>query len=442
MKDLLKACETAINVSKDADVEAYAAHGVSRAVRIEKNDIHLATSEEASSIGVRVFKDKALGFASNNTLDEKSVSATAAEALAIAGASRPDDANVLSEKSDYPEVPGLYDPAVEKVEISHVLEYARDLLAAARDYDSRVMIDGGSVSVGVTRRAIMNSRGVEASETSGVIVYQLMGMARDGDDVSTFQFEFDVNRSPGDVNVKKVGRDLAEKLIATLGAGKGESFKGTVILTPDSLGALLCSPIFFSASAENVQKGRSRWKDKAGEKVASELITVYDDGLIPGGMGSSAFDREGVPHGKFTVIENGRLGGYMYDTRTAHRDGVKSTGHAAGGTRGVPGIGPTNVTVAPGERSIDEIIGEIELGIIVNRFSGWPNPISGDFSGVVKGGFLIKDGKKDRPLTGTLVQGNMYEAMNNVSAVSKETRRIFNYTLPHVRVEGLSVTSA
>jgi PmbA protein len=442
MKELLPICKTALAAAKGAgEVEVYAVESVNRSVTIEKNDIQLASSATSGGVGVRVFVNKAVGFGATNVLDKEELKRTAKSAVAIAKSSQPDDANVLPDKTPLPKVEGLHHPSIEKLAIGDALEYALRMLDAARKFDKRITIDAGSVDISTSRRAVVNSRGVEAEEISSAIVYYLMGMARDGDDVSTFLLEFGIERTADKVDVEKVGRELAEKLIATLGATKGESFKGPVVLEPDALSSLVCSPIIFSANAENVQKKQSRFAGKLGQKVASGLITISDDGLMPGGVATSAFDREGVAHAKLSLIKNGVLENFMYDTRTALRDKRKSTGHAAGGPRGVPGIGPTNFTTEPGKTSKDEIIAGIERGILVNRFSGWPNPISGDFSGVVKGGFEIKNGKIGKPLTGTLIAGNLYELIGGVSAVSKERKQLFSFNLPWMRVENVSVTS-
>ncbi|MHC4660832.1 MAG: TldD/PmbA family protein [Planctomycetota bacterium] len=441
MGELSGLCAYALETAKEAvDLEAFAVHSVSREVKIEKNDIHMATSEEVGGIGIRAFREKALGFAFTNSPDKQDIAATVGNAIEIAGVNKPDDANILPEKQALPEVTGLYEPAISEVDINCVLEYAQKLLSSARDFDKRVTIDAGSVSVSVTNRAIANSNGIVAEEKSGIITYFIWGMAKDGEDISSFQSEFDFSRTPENVNVETVGKNLAEKVIASLGAAKGESFRGPVLFSPEASIGLLCYPVIFSVNADHVQKGRSRWKNKVGEKVASEMFTMHDNGLLPGGVATSAFDREGVPRREFTVIRNGVLQGYMYDVRTASRDDTSPTGHAGGGTRGVPGIGPTNVTVKPGGTSVDDIIAGIDKGILINRFSGGPNVISGDYSGVVKGGFLIKNGKIDCPLTGTLVHGNIYEAYNKIAAVSKETKKYYSFEMPHFLIDDVSVT--
>jgi len=199
--------------------------------------------------------------------------------------------------------------------------------------------------------------------------------------------------------------------------------------------------ILFQANAKNVLRGMSRWKDMLGNTVASDLISVVDDGLLPNGVGTASFDREGVAHKRLALIESGRLTSFMHNTYTAEALGMENTGHAAGSARSVPGIGPSNFEILPGEKSKDDLIAEIDKGVLVTRFSGRADPVSGDFSGVAKGGYLIENGRISRPVRGTLIAGNTFDALKSLSGVSREQERVFSLTLPYLRLERISVTA-
>ncbi|MCK5586253.1 TldD/PmbA family protein, partial [Candidatus Bipolaricaulota bacterium] len=142
-----------------------------------------------------------------------------------------------------------------------------------------------------------------------------------------------------------------------------------------------------------------------------------------------------------TLIDSGVAAALMHNAYTAVAMNVANTSHSSGSARSTPGISPTNLSIRPGEASKDELIGDIKQGLLVNRFSGSSNPISGDFSGVAKAAYLIKDGKLDRPVSGTLIAGNVFEALQNLSGMSSETERVFAATLPYLRLEGVSVTA-
>ena len=287
---------------------------------------------------------------------------------------------------------------------------------------------------------MVSSRGIREEEQGTHFLYCIEGMARDGEEISSRHYRSNSTRLVDEIDVQRIALEFAKSVVASLGAKKGESFKGTVILSPNAVAELMMGTIIHSINANNVQKGMSRWTGKLEERVASSMFTIEDSGLLGGGAGSYSFDREGLPPIPLKIIEEGCLRTYLYNTYTARKEGRRSTGHASGGARTVPSIGPTNLIVKAGDKSKDELISEIKEGVLVTRFSGIPDPVSGDFSGVVKGGFLIKDGEITRPLIETLIAGNLFELLPRISGISRETERIESLVTPYIRIEDVSVT--
>ncbi|MEW6105780.1 MAG: TldD/PmbA family protein [Bacillota bacterium] len=406
----------------------------------EKNDLQVPKGDTYEGVGVRVIRGARQGFAATNVLTDEATGDTIRAALAIAAASPEDPNHVLPEPSEARPVPGIYDERAESLALDDALDLGRRFVEAARGYDSRVTIDSASFVVQIGERAIVNSRGVRLSEKGSNFSCVGMGFARDGDDVSSFDVEYSGSCALADIDPEASGRRLAEKVVKALGATTIPSFKGAVIITPYAGGELIAQPIAFSASAENVQNGRSRWKGKLGASVASELLTVTDDPRIPAGVGSTSFDREGVPPEPLEIIRGGVLGHYLYNCYTARKDGVRSNGRAVGSDQTTPGVGTTNLIVAPGATSLDEMIRNIPKGLIVNRFSGNLDPVSGDFSGVVKGGHYIENGEIAKPVKEVMIAGNIYELFAHIVAVSREAVTIGDMRLPYVQLEGVSVT--
>ena len=440
--ELLEICDTGLKEVKKLgaeEAEIYITSSKHLEVNIEKNDIQLARSQIEDGVGIRVFKNNGLGFASIS--DFGAIKQGCSRAVELARQSPKDPYNKLPEPIGIKKVSNLYDPKAENFSTKLALERTISMLETARRYDPRITVDRGMFQAEITQEAIINSSGVQAEETSSFFIYYIMGMAVDGERVSSAAYEFDGVRFVDEIDVKKCATDFARKVIDSLGATKGESFKGQVILSPESVGSLIASAILFSVNANNLQKGMSRWKGKLGSPVASSSLTVEDNGLIPGGLGSSAFDREGIPPSPLTIIEQGKLNAYMYNTYTALKEKRSSTGHAAGGTSSVPGIGPTNFTIKEGETPKDELIKGVKQGVLVNRFAGFPNPLTGEFSGAVKGGWLIKNGKLAVPLCETLIQGNIYDLFTKISAISKERRKVLSSLLPWILIDDVSVTA-
>jgi PmbA protein len=194
-------------------------------------------------------------------------------------------------------------------------------------------------------------------------------------------------------------------------------------------------------NSDAVQKKSSHFAGKIGKKVSGELLTVEDDGTDVRGLGASSFDREGVPHKRIVVIEKGVLKKFLYNTYTAKKDGVRSTGNAGGSPTSPPSVSTTNFIIRPGTVGVNSMISEMKKGILISRFSGNVNPVNGDFSGVVKGGRLVQNGSIAHPVRELMVAGNIFEALKSLIAISKEHKVIFDSILPYMRFENISFTA-
>ncbi|MBE0430445.1 MAG: TldD/PmbA family protein [Dehalococcoidia bacterium] len=422
------------------EAEAFLTQGQEISVKAEANELKLATTHVRDGVGIRVFSDRALGFASVNAFDEQKIEEAVRAAVSLSKASLKDEHNLLPEPQHIKDVGGLYDQQAERFQVDAAISMAGELLSTARGYDPRVMVDSASFNATIETRAIVNSRGIKAEERANLFSYFIMGMARDGEEVSSFNYRFDATRKAGEIAVKEKAREFAEGVVASLGASKGESFVGTVILSPNAVLELVIEPLTFAIDANRVQKGMSGWAGMLDKQVASPLLAIEDDGRLEGGTGSASFDREGLPHTHLKLVEDGILRAYLHNSYTAAKEGRRSSGHASGGARSVPAIGPTNLLVRPGHKSKEELIDGVKRGILVTRFSGFPEPVSGEFSGVVKGGFLIENGRLTRPLIETLVSGNLFEMLPRVSGLSRETERLGAVVAPYMMVEDMAIT--
>jgi PmbA protein len=423
------------------EAEAYLVKGKMFYVSFESNDIKLAKSEISDGIGIRVFKNKGLGFASVNTLSQERVLDAVRNAVRLASLAPSDEANRLpSTTGPLPQIKDLYDPNAENIGMEQVLDYASKLLKTALNYDKRILVDSGIFAGSVGENAVVNSKGIKVIEKGSSFDYGIFGMAQDKGEVSCFQYEFDTTRKISEINVINVAMTFAEKVLKSLGAKQGETFKGTILLEPEVLGDFL-GVIIVAVSANNVQKRMSRWIGQLNQKVTSTCLTIEDNGLLPGGAASGAFDREGVIKKPLKIIDNGVLNSYLYNSYSANKENRESTGHAVGGTRAIPSIGPSNILVNPGDKMQADLLKEIKKGLYVTRLSFQPNPFSGDFSGVVKGGFLIEDGVLKQPVIETMIAGNIFTLLNQISGLSSERKKVSSFLLPYCKIEDVSITS-
>jgi len=439
--DLLERCRNAVELARahGADrVEAFAQSLETVNSTIEKHDLQISKSQLEASIGIRAFVGHRVGFASTNDLTQ--VDAACRDAIGLAKASPEDPHNVLPDQEAVAPVDGLFDPAAETFEAADAVRRTAKMLALAEDIDRRVIVNDGWFDAGIRHVAVANSHGLAVEERGSLFTYGALATARDGDLVSNFDFQFGATRCVAEIDVERPIRRVCESALASLGASRGKSFKGTVLLAPTAVSDILIGTLLFQLNARNELRGRTRWKD-VGQSIAVPSIDLVDDGRLPGGVATASFDREGVPHRETPLIENGVLASFMHNAYTAHATGIGNTAHAAGTSRSIPAIGPTNLTLRPGETTVEEITADIHEGLLVRRFSGNADPISGDFSGSAKAAHLIEGGKLTHAVSGTLIAGNVFDALKGISGLSREVERVFNLTLPYVRLEGISVTA-
>lgn len=264
-------------------------------VSLQDNAIHIATVDSTGWTGVRTLKGNSVGFSAVNSLELDKINSTIDEAIGIAKIAPPDKNNVLPEPTGIRWIKGMYDSKIADLELEKAISMAIEMLDSAKNVDKRVTVDSGGIDVIHSKTAIVNSKGIKSSMKDTSLTHFIMGMAKDGDVVSSFDFGFGGSRNLEEVDVRKSAEEFGKNVVASLGAKPGKTFKGTVILEPHALDEIILYPLIWSMYAENIQMGSSRLADKLGNKIASSQLTIKDWGRAPGRIGSSPFDREGLP---------------------------------------------------------------------------------------------------------------------------------------------------
>jgi PmbA protein len=423
------------------DAEAYAAVSAESEVFIENNDLKQAKSQAISSIGIRVLLNGSLGFYSVNRLSKDDVKRAVSMAIKVARVSPKDRHNSLPSRSKVRLLRGIYDRKAESFEASDAAGLAAEMLQAAKSYDSRVSVDSGNLASAVATHALANSNGTELKERISTFSWSIMGMAIEDSNVSSFDFQSGGSHFVKNIDARRTAVEFAETVVNSLGPQRITSFRGEMLLTPSAVNELVEEVISYSINSDTVQKKSSQFAGKLGKKVSSELLAVEDDATNTEGLGAASFDREGVPHRRNVVIEKGMLKKFLYNTYTAHKDGVRSTGNASGSTSSPPSVSATNFIIRPGRSSLDALVSEMENGIIISRFSGNVNPVNGDFSGVVKGGRLVKNGEIKHAVKQVMMAGNVFDALRHLTGVSREQKAIVDSILPYMRFDNVSFTA-
>ncbi|HUI45517.1 MAG TPA: TldD/PmbA family protein [Nitrospirota bacterium] len=410
---------------------------------IEIKDQKVDAFERARDIGagLRLIVQGRLGFAFTTDLSDRALATLARAAFTNMQNTVPDPYHSIPQKTAVPYHPVLiYDSDIvsltEKEKIDRVMAMEREAFAV----DKRIKhIRKAFASFSDAETLIMNSLGAEVSYKSTACSSSIEVVAEDGGE-SQAGSDFDVNRFYRKLEIEEVGRRAAQKALDLLGAKHIASVKAPVILEATVAQEFL-SMMASGFSAESVQKKRSLFIGKLGADVASTAITVLDDGLREGGLGTAPCDDETVPMQRKTIIEKGRLALFLYNTYTANKDKTVSTGNGMrGGFKGLPGVGLTNLYIEAGRDSPDDLIASIDNGLYVTEVMGMhtANPISGDFS-VGATGFWIEKGKKAYPVREIAIAGNILDLMKHVDAVGSDLRFSGRIGSPSLRIKELSI---
>jgi PmbA protein len=427
------------------EAEAFAQSQQTIEVVLERAEIQSERVKAQRGIGIRLIKNKKLGFAYASALSKASIEEACRNAQSLANVSIPNpDWVSLPKRAKLPKPPsGIFDAETGNMGGDEVLDLAMRSYDEAKGYDKRVGIDDGKFSMISNQVAISNSHEIEVEEKTTLLSGFLICVAKEHGEASSMAFEYDITTSLKDFSPERIGRFAAEKALSSLKPKAVGSFVGKVVLDSDPAVTILIQPIISSVNADNVQRGRSLWAKKLGEEVASQQLTITDDGLLPKGIGSSSFDSEGVSHQRTQVIKQGKLQSFLHSSFTANKEGKESTGNANRDSYNMlPSIFVSNLVVEAGKKKLEEMISEVDKGIIVRRFSGNVRPESGEFSGIAKQASYIEKGEIKYPLKETMISGNAFQAIMNIIEIGSETRPTFlKAYVPPITIDKINIIS-
>jgi len=425
------------------EAEAFLSINSGASIDIERGQIVRSIKRMDQGLGVRAVYRKAVGFSYVNTLTDKNVEEAATRAFRAARASRSDkNWRNLPNPKRFGETRGTYDKRIVSVSSDELVETAAVMLGAVEAYDKRVLAVDGRVATSLGHTVVVNSHGVEAFDRGTAVGCSMETIARDGSDVTPACYELNAERVY-DIDPEGVGREAARQAVSSLKAKKIESGVFPVIFNQAAFRSLIYYTLINAVKADYVQRERSALKDKIGEKVASELVTVYDDGVLDGGLLTRKFDGEGVPCQKTLVIDRGVLKHFLYDNYTANKAGAESTGNASrtglAPYASTPVLEASNFTFTGGNRTPEELVGEVGEGLIVYGVQGAhsSNPESGEFSVVATPVWKIEDGNVAYAVREVMLTGVIFDVLRNVSALGNNVRKMGQLVAPWIRVENV-----
>lgn len=406
------------------EFEIYFLSGTNTSLKVYNEKIDSFSDNQNQGISFRgKFKEK-MGYSYTESFTEEDADFLIKEAEENASVIESDDEQIIYDgKGNYVSVE-TYDSSLENLEISKIEEFLINMEKEALQYDSRIKRVSTCVfGMGKSERIIKNSKGVDLRDR-GNVAYVYISVAAEENGIIKTGSEFKVGRDFNEFNYKEISHRAAYKALSKFNSISVDLKESRCVIENLAFTSLLESMagIF---SAEAVQKGVSLLKGKIGEKIASDKVSVIDNPHLEKSEGAASFDSEGVPTKYKELISNGVLKTYLYNLKTAKKDGVESTGNASkGGYKGTVGISSFNLYVQNGVKSFEELLKDVNEGILITDFAGLHsglNSISGDFS-LAAEGFVIENGKKGRALNQMTVAGNFFEVLKNIEEVGNDIR--------------------
>lgn len=405
-----------------AEAEVFLVSGDSFRAMSQQGALSNYTVNSTRGLSLRGIYNGKMGYAATEAMDEEAITQLVSGVIESALLSEDDSFQQIYKGDEhYPEL-DLYNPELDTVDEKQKIDLLLSLEPMAKAKDPRIVqLAYNAVVTASSSHRIVNTHGLDLQDRDNLAYAYAGAVAKEGDRVAT-GMGMTISRDFDKLDAEKVVNDATEEALFMLTAEPVPSGIYRCIIEnrcmPDLLGVF--SGVF---SAESAQKGLSLLSGKEGEMIASPVVTLMDDPLMKDGLGSQPFDAEGVACFPKAVIENGKFTTLLHNLKTAHKAGVKSTGNAArAGFAGSMQVSPTNFYFMPGEKSLAQLMEDMNEGLVITDVSGLhagANAISGDFS-LIAQGYTVKDGKKDKAVERITVAGNFFQLLKNIRAVGND----------------------
>ncbi len=362
-----------------------------------------------------------------NRFDDAAVEQAVADCMASANSAAPDDAWQFAPDGQA----HTFTQGVLEADVDRLFDRTAELMQQIGEKFPKIMVEQLIVSHVRSHSVYRNTNGALYTKDAGYYNVELMFSGHEGEAASSFFGTGGItdNLDCPFMKLGSIEKDLAdvEKQIHTKSVK--DKFTGVMLLTPGCLGSFLGDIADNFASDGPVLEGTSIWKDKLGQQVADERITVSFAPHAKEMVCGQSFTSEGFLAEDFDFIREGKLESFLTSLYVSNKTGVPRAKNSG-----------SSMIVQPGEQSVEEIIASIDRGIIVGRFSGGQPSTNGDFSGVAKNSFLIENGKITDAVSETMISGNLADMLQNVAAISKETVVDGYSVLPYAAFGGITVS--
>jgi PmbA protein len=369
------------------------------------------------------------GSSTVNLVDENSIRNVAGEAVDAALVSKADPAYGIAPAS----APAAFAIGSEAPDLRGMYDRLAEFLATCKKDYPTVNLEQCVLDFTAKTSYFANSNGVLLSQARGMYSFFAVFTAKEGSKASSFNYS-GANRLALDLpfvawgNVGELMRQASEQMEAKPLDGK---FEGDLIIAPYCLGDFLYRLETSYLGDYGLVSGASPYKASFGIEVASKSFSLRSEPVSGVLQDRCYFTEDGFVAEDCPIIEKGILKNSFLSLYGANKTGLMRCPSGGG-----------NLTVDPGDTSLEDLIASTEKGVLLTRFSGGSPSEDGDFSGVAKNSYLIRDGKIERPLVGTMVSGNILKFLREIEGISKERVDFGNTLLPWIKTKGITISGS
>ncbi|MGZ3409066.1 MAG: TldD/PmbA family protein [Xanthobacteraceae bacterium] len=429
--------EAARRAGADA-ADALATRGVSQSIEVREGSVEESERSEGDNIGLRVLVGNQQAVVSTNDISGDGIATLAERAVAMAKVTPPDKFAGLADPSQlaktFPDL-DLLDPKLPQV--SDLEAQARAAEAAGLAVKRVTKSGGASASAGIGGMVLVTSTGFSHAYLGSQHGVSMTAIAGEGTGMER-DYDYSSAIHASDLEApEKIGRTAGERAVKRLNPRKVTTRKVPVVYDPRVAGSLI-GHLSSAINGAAIARGTSFLKDKLGEKLFADGITIVDDPLRKRGLRSHPFDAEGVAGKARNLVEDGRLTTWILDCGTARELNMTTTGHAQRGVSSTPSPGATNLHLVAGKPTPQQLIADIADGFYVTDLIGMgANTVTGDYSRGAAG-FWIEHGELTYAVSEVTIAGNLAEMFR---ALTPANDLVFRYgtNSPTVRIDELTV---
>jgi PmbA protein len=408
--------------------EVYMVKSVDTGFSIENDMVTFSQSSTEFGMGIRVLKDKRLGFGYCTTLASAEIAIK--NAISATKLAKQQDFE-FNTKTGFRPISSTYDKTVLELTVTEGLDFTDQLIESSKEVESNVIVTGGGVGYGGGSVGIVNSNDVELAYSGTGIFGGVSTILKDKSISTGFEYGHSRKNDLDFIQIGKIASDLAVKGQNPKPVDGGNY---SVIFTPYAFAELLEFTVIPGLYGEQASKGETPYSNKIGEEVACPEFTFSDDGTLDNGINTAPIDDEGTATQKNMLVDSGVLKGYLYDRLSALEFNEESTGNAlrtegfssSRSYKALPKTKAFNFTIEGRTKPLDNLINELDNALVIHQLLGahTANTASGDLSVNAPMLFKIENGSISSPGKQVMLSGNVPEMMRKISGIGNDYKDI------------------